>query len=393
MLESQHPHIKKPLRSVGEPPYSRSNPFSATLLVNRRLTPIAAQKDTRHFEVSLLDSGLTYEPGDSIAVLPTNCPSLVEEILDALDCDGEEAVPGPEGREVALINALLHHCDIKKVPTSLLQAIAERSGDEKLKSLVAANDAAAIADFLWGREIIDLLLGFPKARFTASEFVTLLRKLLPRLYSISSSLKAHPGVAHLTIAVVRYVAHDRDRKGVCSTFLSDRTTPGTRVPVFVHNNKAFRLPADPNLPIIMVGPGRGVAPFRAFLQERRTLGAKGRNWLFFGDRHAASDFLYREDFEAMQSDGLLTRLDTAFSRDQEQKLYVQHRMLENAGELYDWLQAGGHFYVCGDAERMAKDVDAALHQIVEKSGGMNTEAAAEYVKRLRAEKRYHRDVY
>jgi sulfite reductase (NADPH) flavoprotein alpha-component len=227
-----------------------------------------------------------------------------------------------------------------------------------------------------------------------ADFVRALRKLQPRLYSISSSPQAHAGQVHLTVGALRYEHAGRARKGVCSTFLSDRAQPGeTRAGIFVHANKAFRLPADGVVPVIMIGPGTGIAPFRAFLHERRAAGAKGRNWLFFGDQHAATDFLYRDELETFVRDGTLARLDTAFSRDQAEKIYVQHRMLEHAAELFAWLEAGAHVYVCGDASRMAKDVEAALLRVVELAGGRSREAAADYVAALRAAKRYARDVY
>jgi sulfite reductase (NADPH) flavoprotein alpha-component len=276
----------------------------------------------------------------------------VQELLDAAGFDGEEAVPAPTGGEVALRHALTHHYDLAK-------HLAEP----------------------------------PAKGQSAAEWVSSLRKLQPRLYSISSSPKAHPDEVHLTVAIVRYELDGRARKGVCSTFLADRVTGDVRVPVFVHKSPHFRIPADGSKPIIMVGPGTGIAPFRAFLEERRATGATGRNWLFFGDQRAATDYLYEEELAAMRADGFLTRLDLAFSRDQAEKIYVQTRMLEHAGEVWAWLQEGGHFYVCGDAKRMAKDVDAALHTIAETAGGLSPEAAADYIKQLKTEKRYVRDVY
>ncbi|HAV65031.1 MAG TPA: sulfite reductase subunit alpha, partial [Verrucomicrobiales bacterium] len=248
--------------------------------------------------------------------------------------------------------------------------------------------------WLRGREIIDLLLAHPGVRFSPAEFVGFLAKLQPRLYSISSSPKAHPGEVHLTVAAVRYQSHGRSRRGVCSTFLADRVAQNdTPLPVFVQKSHGFRLPENGDLPIIMVGPGTGIAPFRAFLEERCATGAKGRNWLFFGDQKSASDFLYREELQAMQAEGVLTRLDLAFSRDQSEKIYVQNRMLQAAAELWNWLEAGAHFYVCGDAKRMAKDVDAALHQIVQTEGGRSADQAVDYVAQLKKDKRYLRDVY
>ena len=240
--------------------------------------------------------------------------------------------------------------------------------------------------------MIDPLLDHPAARFTPEEFVKLLRKLQPRLYSIASSQKAHPDAVHLTVAAVRYESHGRKREGVCSTFLADRADDAD-VPVFVHTAKHFRVPEELSTPVIMVGPGTGIAPFMAFLQERKATGATGKNWLFFGDQKSATDFLYREELEAWQAEGVLHRLDTAFSRDQADKIYVQHRMLEAARELFEWLEQGAYFYVCGDASRMAKDVDAALHKVVETAGGKSPEEAAAYVAELKTSKRYRKDVY
>jgi len=250
-----------------------------------------------------------------------------------------------------------------------------------------------LEDYLWGREIIDFLLEAPSISFTPEEFVTKLRKLQPRLYSIASSLKAFPEQVHFVIASVRYESRGRKREGVATTYLADRIDKDTPIPMFIHVAKGFRLPEDPAKPIIMVGPGTGVAPFRAYLQERKALGASGKNWLFFGEQRARCDYFYRDEFESLQKAGVLTKLHTAFSRDQANKVYVQHRLLENAKEVYAWLQEGAHFYVCGDEARMAKDVDVALHQIVEKEGGLSSEAAAAYIEGLRREKRYKRDVY
>ncbi|HEU0011237.1 MAG TPA: sulfite reductase subunit alpha [Verrucomicrobiae bacterium] len=377
----------------GLPAYSRSNPFPAPLLSNRRLNAPGSAKETRHFEFSLEGSGLSYEAGDALGVFPTNCPELVREIIRALDGRPTDPVPGTDGSTVSLHEALLGHYDITKIPTALLQAVAARTGDVGLLKLTSPGVNGELAKFLWGREIIDLLLAFPAVKWAPEEFVKLLKKLQPRLYSISSSPKAHPVQVHLTTAIVRYHSLGRARRGVCSTFLAERVAPGAPVPVFVHSNKAFRPPADPDAPMIMVGPGTGIAPFRAFLEERRVIGAKGRNWLFFGEQHAATDFLYREELETLHRDGLLTRLDTAFSRDQADKVYVQSRMLEHARELFAWLEEGAHFYVCGDARRMAKDVDAALHEVILRGAGKTEEQSAEYVARLKSERRYQRDVY
>lgn len=376
---------------VAKEGFSKNHPFPATLLGNRKLTADGSAKETRHFEIGLAGSGLTYEVGDALGVMPTNCPELVDEILRALNCDGEEAVPTPDGAGAPLRSALLRHYEITKIPTSLLKDLAERSSDKTLAELMIPEAREALNHYLWGREILDVLADFSNVTFSAPDFVSHLRKLQPRLYSISSSLNAFPDQVHLTVAAVRYESLGRVRKGVCSTFLADRTN-GT-VPVFVHASKGFRLPASGDTPIIMVGPGTGIAPFRAFLHDRRARGARGRNWLFFGDQKASTDFLYKDELDAMRNDGHLTRLDTAFSRDQTEKIYVQQRMLENAGSLWAWLQEGAHFYVCGDAQRMARDVDAALHKVGETAGTLSREAAAEWVQSLKTEKRYQRDVY
>ena len=378
---------------ITSPSYSRTNPFPARLITNRKLTGADSGKDTRHFEISLQGSGLSYEVGDALGVVPQNCPALVDEIVRALGCDGEEAVTEPSGKETSLRSALLRNYQITKPGSTLLQLIADKAGDEELKALLDPARKADLDKFLYGREVIDVLLRCPAAKFAPKEFVRLLAKLQPRLYSISSSPKAHPGEVHLTIAAVRYESHSRSRKGVCSTFLADRVEADTSVPVFVQTSHGFRIPADGGRPIIMIGPGTGIAPFRAFLEERRAIGATGKNWLFFGDQKAASDFLYREQLEAMLAEGSLTRLDTAFSRDQAEKIYVQTRMLEQAAELWRWLEEGAHLYVCGDAKRMAKDVDGALHDIIQKVGAKTADEVKAYVSKLKSDKRYQRDVY
>jgi sulfite reductase (NADPH) flavoprotein alpha-component len=373
--------------------FSRKNPFPARLLVNRLLTGNGSAKEVRHFAISLKGSGLSYEAGDALGVCPSNCPALVGDILAALGCDGEEGVKAPDGSETSFRNALLRHYQITQPATSLLEAIADRAQSVELKTLLAPENKAALEKHLHGREIIDFLLEHRLARFTPPEFIPLLRKCNPRLYSIASSPKAHPDEVHLCVGIVRYESLGRNRKGVCSTFLADRSEGDALLPVFVQTSHGFRLPGNGDVPIIMVGPGTGIAPFRAFLQERQAVAARGRNWLFFGDQRRKTDFLYRDQLEDMFKDGILTRLDLAFSRDQEEKVYVQHRMLEHARELFGWLEDGAHFYVCGDARRMAKDVDAALHEIICIGGGRTASEATEYVQQLKSAKRYQRDVY
>jgi sulfite reductase (NADPH) flavoprotein alpha-component len=374
--------------------YSRRNPFSARLLVNRRLTGEGSEKDTRHYEISLQGSGLTYEAGDALGIMPTNSPELVDEILRALGYDGEEEVSSPDDEKMPIRLALLREYQIRSPHLEFLNAMAEQdAADQYLKELVSSEVRTELDKFLWGREIIDFLLESPGVRFKPEEFVSLLKKLQPRLYSIASSLKAHPEEVHLTVDTVRYETHGRKRKGVCSNFLAERAGKETPVPVFIQVSKHFRVPENGDRPIIMVGPGTGIAPFRAFLEERKATGAKGGNWLFFGAQKSSSDFFYKEELEAYQSEGVLTRFDTAFSRDQAYKIYVQTRMLEHAKELWNWLEQDAHFYVCGDASRMAKDVDQALHEIVRTAGARTEEAAAEYIQKLKSDKRYQRDVY
>jgi len=375
-----------PPKSEALPPeaaYSRKNPYPALLLTSRVLNGAGSAKEVRHVEFSLEGAGLAYEAGDALGVIPQNCPDLVAEILSLLGCDGEEAVAAPDGSTTSLRHALTAHYDLGKPSADLVSAFSLRQ--------TSAGKVAVAGSHL---HVLDAVLAHPEVKLAPTEFVALLKRMQPRLYSISSSPQAHLGQVHLTVGAVRYEAGGRARKGVCSTYLADRVVPGeTRVGVFVHSNKAFRPPTASDLPMIMVGPGTGIAPFRAFLHHRRATGARGKNWLFFGDQRASSDFLYRDELEGFQRDGLLNRLDTAFSRDQAEKIYVQNRMLEHASALFQWLEAGAHFYVCGDASRMAKDVDAALHQVIQTAGGKSVDEAIQYVEKLKASKRYARDVY
>lgn len=372
--------------------YSRKNPFPATLKVNRKLTLGGSEKDTRHFEISLEGSGLDYEVGDSLGVFPANDPALVQQLLDRLGFSGDETVPNADKVVTPLREALSKSYVITSPDKKLLAAIAEKDASaESLRELVDPAFKTNLDAYLWGRDVLDPLLEFSAAKFTPEEFVACLRKLQPRLYSIASSRKAVGENVHLTVAIVRYAAYGRPRGGVASTYLAERVE-GT-VPVFYHTAKHFRVPEDPATNMIMVGPGTGIAPFRAMLQERAAAGASGGNWLFFGEQRSSSDFFYRDEFEKYQADGVLSKFDTAFSRDQDYKIYVQHRILERAAELYDWFENGAIFYICGDASRMAKDVDAALHQVVEKAGGKTPEQAVEYIDALKKAKRYRKDVY
>jgi sulfite reductase (NADPH) flavoprotein alpha-component len=317
---------------------------------------------------------------------------LVDEVLGCLSLQGETAVSVVGVGELSLKEALLSHYEIVTVSRELVRAIAERSCDVALSALLADSQKGELKRFLWGRQLVDLLHLYPQVTFTASELLASLKKLQPRFYSIASSPLAHPGEAHLTVRVVRYDCAGRTRKGTASTFLAERVGKNP-VPVFIRKSPTFHPPVNPDTPIIMIGPGTGIAPFRGFLHDRHRKGARGKNWLFFGEQHAATDFYYRDELVAFQRAGVLTHLDVAFSRDQQEKIYVQHRLLERGAEVWAWLQDGASVYVCGDASRMAKDVNTALRQMAMQHGGLSEDNARTYLHHLIAEKRYLRDVY
>ncbi len=369
--------------------YSKKNPFSAPLLERIHLNGRGSAKDTLHLELSLEGSGLTYEAGDALGVCPVNDPELVAELVTALDANADEDVVTPKGVE-SFQEALSRTYEITTLTRPFLRAYAEASESKELQGILA--DATTLNAWMYGRDILDVLNTWPVKGLPTAEFLDMLRKLPPRLYSIASSLEAHPEEVHLTVGVTRYDAHGRSRKGVCSTFLAERVELDETIPVYIDANKNFKLPASVDTPIIMVGPGTGIAPFRAFVEQRELQG-DGRNWLFFGDQHFDTDFLYQTEWQQWLSNGVLDRLHVAFSRDQNEKLYVQHRMMENAKDLYGWLEEGAHFYVCGDESRMAHDVHAALISIVEAQGGKSKEDAEAYVKQLQKDRRYQRDVY
>ncbi|MDD5140916.1 MAG: sulfite reductase subunit alpha [Verrucomicrobiales bacterium] len=371
--------------------YDKANPFPARLLKNVLLNQPGSGKEVRHFEIALGGSGLIYEVGDSLGVIPENCPALVDALLAAVNATGDEPVV-VDNSVRPLRAALTKNFDLAKPASELLAEIASRTPDSELAALLVPERAEDLKKWLRGRDVLDVL-ALTQKQFTFAELLPFLRRLTPRLYSISSSPKAHPGEVHLTVGAVRYETNGRKRKGVASTFLADLADKAGFVKVFVQPSHGFKPPANGDTPMIMVGPGTGIAPFRAFLEERAATGAKGKNWLFFGDQKRAADFLYEEQLTAWQKSGFLTRLDLAFSRDQAEKIYVQDRMIENAAELWAWLEAGAHFYVCGDASRMAKDVDAALHKITETAGGKSANEAKACVAKLKSDKRYQRDVY
>ena len=370
--------------------YSRKNPFPSKLNERVLLNGRGSAKETIHLEFNLEGSGLTYEAGDALAVIPHNAQDVVDAILAVTQLDGSSIVTLKDG-ECTLGDALTRKLDVTAISLPVLKRYNEIAQDAKLAALIT--DKEALKEYTWGREIIDVLTDFPAKSITADQLAGTMRKLPPRLYSIASSPKAHPGEVHLTVGVVRYDSNGRERKGVCSTYLADRIEEGSAIDVFVTPNKHFKVPANPDAPLIMVGPGTGIAPFRAFIEERQATEAKGKNWLIFGDQHYLTDFLYQTEWQSYLEDGVLTKLDVAFSRDQAEKVYVQDRMRENAKELYAWLEEGASFCVCGDASRMAHDVDQALHDVIAQEGSMSEAAAADYVKQLKADKRYVRDVY
>jgi sulfite reductase (NADPH) flavoprotein alpha-component len=384
--------------AAAEEAHSKDNPFPALVIENRLLNAPGCAKETRHLVVSTAGSSLCYKPGDSLGVCPSNRPADVDAILAGLGARGDEAVVLPKApAAIALRDALTSKLALAGPTRRMVETLASRATApaerSALRALLVPEAKAALSDWLREREFVDLLEEFPSARLRPQELIDHMRRLAPRLYSIASSQRVHPGEAHLTVAVVRYRTNGRDRVGVCSTYLADRVAVGsTPMPVFVARSP-FAPPQDGARDAIMVGPGTGVAPFRAFVQDRAATGATGRNWLIFGEQKRACDFLYEEEWARHLREGTLNRLDTAFSRDQAHKIYVQDRMRENAAELWRWIQRGSHFYVCGDAARMAKDVDVALHDVIAGQGGMSPSQAVDYVKLMKKEKRYQRDVY
>lgn len=372
--------------------FSRKHPFDATVLENVTLSGRGSSKEVHHVELSLEGSGLTYEPGDALGVVVKNDETLVDTLIDTLALD-PAATTTTQDSSLTLRDAFLRTYDITTLSRAFLEKYAALSEASELKTLLAAGNETALRDYLYGRDVLDVVRQFPAKKVKAAEFVGTLRTLQPRLYSIASSLNANPDAVHITVGAVRYDSHGRRRGGVASTYLADIAREGETVPVYIEANRNFKLPADNNAPVIMVGPGTGIAPFRAFVEERQATDAPGKNWLFFGDRNFRTDFLYQREWQRYVKDGALTKIDLAFSRDTEDKVYVQHRMREQGKELYAWLQEGAHLYVCGDADQMARDVNTALIDIVAEHGGLAQDAAAEYVKTLQREKRYQRDVY
>ncbi len=375
----------------GPLPFGKNNPYPARMLANRPLNGPASSKDTRHIEIDLEDSGLVYEAGDALGVIPRNNPRYVEQLLEVLGVDGYSEVS--LGQDTLTVReAFFSRLDITALSRPLVEKFAEIADNPALHELLAGGESP-FQHYVYGRHILDMLQDFPSSAYRLEDFVGILRRLPPRLYSIASSMKAVGQQVHLTVGTVRYHAHGRDREGVCSTFLGDRITERERLGIFVQANPHFRLPRAGDTPVIMVGPGTGIAPFRSFIQEREATGATGKNWLFFGDQRRDCDYLYADEWNERHRRSILTRLDLAFSRDQTDKVYVQTRMQEQAGELYHWLESGACFYVCGDASRMAHDVHQTLLTIVSEQSGKSLEQAGEYLRGLQDAGRYQRDVY
>jgi sulfite reductase (NADPH) flavoprotein alpha-component len=375
------------------PKYTRNQPYQSKVLVNDLLTGAGSEKETRHVELSI-EEGMTYLPGDAVGIIPENRPAAVEEVLKALHYTGDERVLDHYKVEISLEEAVRTRLAIGKLTRSSVNQFAKLApGTEGLKEMTGPDNKARAEEYCWGREFVDLATEFPGIVTAPQQLFTVLARLTPRMYSIASSQKAHPDNVQTTVRVVRYDAHGRERQGLASGHLGERADVGAGLPIFLHANAQFRLPEDTSAPVIMIGPGTGIAPFRSFLEERQALGETGDNWLFFGEQREQLDFLYREQLQAMHKDGVLTHLDTAFSRDQARKIYVQDRMQERAADLYAWLERGAYFYVCGDATRMAKDVETALLDVIAKGSNGTLDHAAEYLSNMKKQKRYQRDVY
>lgn len=374
--------------------YSRTHPFEAEVFENINLNGRGSNKETRHLELSLEGSNLQFEPGDSLGIYPTNDPELVDAIIAEMNWNPEESITlNREGDLRALKKALTNYYEITVLTKPLLEKLALLSENKALKKLVTPEQNEALKTYMHGRDVLDVLKDYGPWHGKASDFTAILRKIPPRLYSIASSYQANPDEVHLTIGTVRYTTDGRERFGVCSEECASRITVGDTLPVYVQKNRNFALPENPNTPIIMVGPGTGVAPFRSFLEEREELEAKGKSWLFFGDQHYVTDFLYQVDWQRWIKEGVLSKMDVAFSRDTAEKVYVQHKMIEHKKELYTWLEEGAVFYVCGDETYMATDVHDTLLQIIQEEGNKTLEEAHAYIKEMQQENRYQRDVY
>lgn len=371
--------------------WSKEKPYPATLKSCYLLNKEGSSKETLHIELSIEGSGLSYKPGDCMGIIPKNDLNYVDEILEVTKLSADVTVKLENEKEITLREALTSELDISNLTPPVIKQYNEFAQSTPLQELL--DNRPKLSEYMEGRQIIDLLTDYPSTELTAQKLADSLRKLSGRLYSIASSISAHPNEVHLTVAIVRYNTHGRERGGVATTYLADRVKEGDEVLVYFEESKKFSLPEDPETAIIMVGPGTGIAPFRAFVEERKHSAATGKSWLFFGDQHRKTDYLYEDEWNTYLSDGHLSKIDLAFSRDQEEKIYVQDRMIENSKEIFEWLENGAHFYVCGDATRMAKDVNQALITIVETQGEMDAGMAKKYVRQLQKDNRYQKDVY
>ena len=375
------------------PKYTRNQPFQSQVLVNELLTGAGSEKETRHIELSL-EAGMTYLPGDAVGIIPENRPQAVADTLEALGFTGNERILDHYKVEISLEEAVRTRLAIGKLTRGSVGQFSKLAPQiEGLKNMTGPDNKARAEEYCWGREFVDLAKDFPGVVTDPQQLFNVLSRLTPRMYSIASSQKAHQDNVQTTVRVIRYDSHGRERQGLASGHLGERAPVGAGMPIFLHANGNFRLPEETSAPVIMIGPGTGIAPFRSFLEERQALGSTGDNWLFFGEQREQLDFLYKEQLQAMHTEGVLTHLDTAFSRDQAKKIYVQDKMQEKAAELYAWLERGAFFYVCGDATRMAKDVETALLDVIAKGSNGTLEHAEEYLATMKKQKRYQRDVY
>ena len=377
------------VNEVHSSPYTKEAPLTASLSVNQKITGRDSEKDVRHIEIDLGDSGLRYQPGDALGVWYQNDPELVKELVELLWLKGDESVT-VEGKTLPLAEALQWHFELTVNTANIVENYATLTRSESLLPLVG--DKAQLQQYAATTPIVDMVR-FSPAQLDAEALIGLLRPLTPRLYSIASAQAEVESEVHVTVGVVRYDIEGRTRAGGASSFLADRVEEEGEVRVFIEHNDNFRLPANPQTPVIMIGPGTGIAPFRAFMQQRAADGAEGKNWLFFGNPHFTEDFLYQVEWQRYVKEGVLSRIDMAWSRDQKEKVYVQDKLREQGAELWRWINDGAHIYVCGDANRMAKDVEQALLEVIAEFGAMDTEAADEFLSELRVERRYQRDVY
>ncbi|SUM91658.1 assimilatory sulfite reductase (NADPH) flavoprotein subunit [Staphylococcus saprophyticus] len=386
------PTSTETVQSAKEKRYSKSNPYQAEVLENINLNGRGSNKEVRHVELLLDNYGDSFEPGDCVVVLPQNEPEIVTLLIETLGWDKDIEIPiNDDGDTLPLEKALTEHFEITKLTKPLLQKAAELFGNTELLSQI--DNAEWIQQYVDGRDVIDLLTEFPTSELKPETFYKLLRKLPAREYSIASSYEATPDEVHITVGAVRYEAHERTRKGVCSVQLAERIQPGDTLPIYLKKNPNFKFPFDEETPVIMIGPGTGVAPFRSYMQEREELGLSGNTWLFFGEQHFTTDFLYQTEWQAWLKDETLAKLDLAFSRDTEEKIYVQHRIAQQSELFYEWLQDGAAIYVCGDEKHMAKDVHDTIRSVIEQEGDMSEADAEAYLTQMKQEKRYQRDVY